>query len=663
MTILKRIYLVLIVLLALTSCKKQSDVNNDATTPTACFSVSPDVLSVGTSVTFNSSCSDQADSYLWDFGDGNSSTQSNPTNVYTEPGNYDVTLTVTASNGNTAKKTLPLTIIQASTTEHSGVIDTDETWGEGIHVITGSVYVSGATLTIMPGAIVKFNEGTSLFIGQGDASSALIADGTSDKRIKFTSSSSAPSAGDWDRIEFGKSATNTSSLKYCDISYGGGFSNTSAMILVASTSVTIENCSISDSYSEGINIEPEGFFESFINNEITDCAGFAIDLFPNAVSSIGTNNYITSAMGIGIKSGYYTQDHSTWLKQTVPYVAIGDIQIRSEAGCQLTLAPGVTIEMGKDASLLVCYGGGYGTLIAEGTPDEPILITSAATTDKSPGSWDRIAFFDGTGSGTSLKNCVIEYGGGYGPTEGMVVIDNCSVSMENCELRYSDNYGIRVGSEGSFTSFTNNYIHDNAYYAMKIFANYVHTIGTGNTINSDYGIEVNSDTYDQPDQTWLKQTCPYVINGVVYIENPTSAKLTIEPGTTIKLMESGAFRVGYHTDKYGVLVADGTSAEKIIFTTSAGNGSQAPGQWKAIFFDNGTGNGSILNNCAFSYGGGYSSQSGMVVCTLTPAGVPAITNCDFTYSESWGIYLGPNTSPDMSQNTFSNNTLGEVKVN
>lgn len=46
-------------------------------------------------------------SWLWDFGDGNTSTAQNPTNIYTAPGTYTVSLTITDTNGcqNTLTKT------------------------------------------------------------------------------------------------------------------------------------------------------------------------------------------------------------------------------------------------------------------------------------------------------------------------------------------------------------------------------------------------------------------------------------------------------------------------------------------------------------------------------------------------------------------------------
>lgn len=36
--------------------------------------------------------------YLWDFGDGETSTESNPTHIYSRPGKYTVSLTVYYEN-------------------------------------------------------------------------------------------------------------------------------------------------------------------------------------------------------------------------------------------------------------------------------------------------------------------------------------------------------------------------------------------------------------------------------------------------------------------------------------------------------------------------------------------------------------------------------------
>ena len=44
-------------------------------------------------------------SYEWDFGDGKTSTESNPVHVYAKPGEYTISLKVTDDRGNTVTET------------------------------------------------------------------------------------------------------------------------------------------------------------------------------------------------------------------------------------------------------------------------------------------------------------------------------------------------------------------------------------------------------------------------------------------------------------------------------------------------------------------------------------------------------------------------------
>lgn len=52
-------------------------------------------------------------SWLWDFGDGNNSTEQHPTHTYAAPGTYSVTLTV-ESPSETASKTIPYTVLESA---------------------------------------------------------------------------------------------------------------------------------------------------------------------------------------------------------------------------------------------------------------------------------------------------------------------------------------------------------------------------------------------------------------------------------------------------------------------------------------------------------------------------------------------------------------------
>jgi PKD repeat protein len=63
------------------------------------FSFTPSNPTTQTNITFNDRSSGNITSWLWNFGDGTSSTQQNPVKRYTSGGNYPVTLTVSTSTG------------------------------------------------------------------------------------------------------------------------------------------------------------------------------------------------------------------------------------------------------------------------------------------------------------------------------------------------------------------------------------------------------------------------------------------------------------------------------------------------------------------------------------------------------------------------------------
>lgn len=78
-----------VTLVVFASCTKQ---------PSAYFSYSPSNPNAGETVKFHDGSSD-AYSYDWQFGDGSSSSSSDPSHVYSKGGNYSVKLNVYSKNG------------------------------------------------------------------------------------------------------------------------------------------------------------------------------------------------------------------------------------------------------------------------------------------------------------------------------------------------------------------------------------------------------------------------------------------------------------------------------------------------------------------------------------------------------------------------------------
>ncbi len=97
------------------------------------------------------------------------------------------------------------------------IISTDTTWNitNSPYNFTGNVLVkNGVTLTIDPCVVVKF--GTNNYL---QVEGKLIAEGTKNNMITFTSNKANPSAWDWEYIKFMSNADNGSSFKFCRVEY------------------------------------------------------------------------------------------------------------------------------------------------------------------------------------------------------------------------------------------------------------------------------------------------------------------------------------------------------------------------------------------------------------------------------------------------------------
>jgi parallel beta-helix repeat protein len=70
--------------------------------PIANFNANPTSGYISLSVQFTD-LSQNAEARAWDFGDGTSSTEQNPTHIYSEAGNYTIKLTVSNTNGTDSK--------------------------------------------------------------------------------------------------------------------------------------------------------------------------------------------------------------------------------------------------------------------------------------------------------------------------------------------------------------------------------------------------------------------------------------------------------------------------------------------------------------------------------------------------------------------------------
>jgi parallel beta-helix repeat protein len=318
------------------------------------------------------------------------------------------------------------------------------------YVIDGFVTVNdGDTLTIAAGNELRFDDIYTIQVN-----GTLIAEGTPNNRIVFTSNKAVPAPGDWRQLFFSSSDPGTS-LNYCDIYFaGGGGSNTTAInlfssspsisntnvqftssrgIYLAQSSPTISNSVFSDNALMGIEVTDSGSDPIIDNCTIENNGNYAISMFADNIKNIQSVTISGNAKN-NIRVEGESINSATWLNHGVPYVMAGSVTVND--GETLTIASGNELRFTAQYTLQV-----NGTLVANGTADNHIVFTSNKS-NPAPGDWRQI-FFSTSDGGSSLNYCDIFYGGS---NTAAVNMSFSSPLISNSTVQHSLQRGIHLSN-------------------------------------------------------------------------------------------------------------------------------------------------------------------------------------------------------------------------
>jgi len=548
----------------------------------------------------------------------------------------------------------------------SGDIPDGTVWTGGqVHQITGDVTVPlGATLTIEPGAVVKFGHYQYDLLVNG----TLNADGTAAAPIVFTEwrddtggdtngdgAASSPWRGNWRAIQF--TATSTDSvMDFCEVRYGGY--SQPGEIFVNGGELTLTHSTISSSGSAGVRIEAA--HPTLTNNTYQNSSGSAVamDLASNpAIQGVTVANNGTN--GLRVDSGTLVGE-GFWDDPDIVYVTQNDITV--SGGSTLTLAPGQVVKFGHYLHDLVING----TLLADGTAGAPIVFTElrddtagdtngdGAVSNPWVGSWRGIQF-TAASTGSVMDYCEVRYGG-YS-LEGEIYVDGGELTLTNSMIASSNSAGVRIiGARPVLTNIT--YQHNAGAAVRMDVASNPDVQGVTVTNNGTNGLRVDGGTL-VGDGFWDDPDIVYVTDNDITV--PDGSTLTIAPGQVVKF---GHYQYDLFVD--GTLSADGTAAAPIVFTEwdddaggDTNNNADATSpwrnSWRAIRFG-ATSTGSVMDYCEIRYGA-YSSE-GMVTVT---GGELTLTHSTIASSNSAGVRI-VGASPTLTDNTYQNNGGDAVRM-
>ena len=321
------------------------------------------------------------------------------------------------------------------------------------HVTASGTTVAGSgnpVLTVDPGVTVAFDKGGFLSIGTS-APGGIVAAGTPDAGITFTSGAANPAAGDWSALALGDQTLSTSILAYADFEFGSGVGsggNTSsndgytysepagALIVYGGTnglSLVLHDLAFSHNAGNGLVYDNfnAGFAAGSGNLKVDDVAAgfepFVISAnqawtLPTTISG-PTATAVDLICGDGCPPGtggeaLVAADEpnmapNTWPAIPLPYLVDGktvgmgggvQIEGAGNSTATLTIAAPNTLEFKSGGVINVDpNGSAQAAFVATANQAQPIIFTSSVNPSApSSGSWGGIQFTAPNSGGHNL---------------------------------------------------------------------------------------------------------------------------------------------------------------------------------------------------------------------------------------------------------------------
>lgn len=319
-------------------------------------------------------------------------------------------------------------------------------------------------LTLPAGLVVKFQANTTMIVR-----GALHAVGNQAAPIVFTSlkndrfggdtqqdgAATKPIAGDWGSLYFADTANDAESvLDYVRISYGGGgylygTDTTYADLAVDSASPLIQNSLFEQSAQYGVqmlNVSSSLFQNNRLEYNLSHALWISADSDPDILNNTFWHNGGFATYIVGSSSAFF---QGSWAKgnrvngigmtgifndnmdlgRDMPYVV--DVSLTVGQGVTLDIQPGAVVKFTPQAKITV-----NGTLLADGTAEEPIWFTSLKDDSiigdtngdnnnsvPAPGDWESI-LFTGFSSNSSLAHVIVRYGGSNAKTGALMLYES-----------------------------------------------------------------------------------------------------------------------------------------------------------------------------------------------------------------------------------------------
>ncbi len=414
-----------------------------------------------------------------------------------------------------------------------GTVGHDQTWctRAGIINVTGWIEVQGlsagggTTLTIVPGADLRFNTGsTAIRVGLTNPG-ALIADGDGaggPSPIKFTSAATPPARGNWVGLRFWSNAKPNSVLRNVVVEYAGRDSGGATAIWLntaASTSIPFERVTIRESSASGLtayggtlSIRGCTFSSNTgrsidlansgnVTGQVRDCPSIESVAYlgddpnvtwtnntfvnygvqesviePDAFGNFGCDNTFSGPVGYRTQVFGGTVGHDqTWCKRAGIINVTGWIDVQgpnATTQATLTISPGADLRFNTGSTAIRVGLTNPGALIADGNAaggPAAIRFTSAAT-PPARGNWVGLRFWSNAKPTSLLRNAVVQYAGRDSSGSTGIWVRSSSPRIEACDIGSNAGHGIYTDGGSAQPTIVRSSVHDGSGRGIYVAA-------------------------------------------------------------------------------------------------------------------------------------------------------------------------------------------------
>ena len=565
-------------------------------------------------------------------------------------GDYLVRLTISNNLGESSDE-VTLTAISTGTQEIGGnyseelhLIKLTEDPDIPDYIVTSNVSMT-ARLKIDPGVTIHVTSDALIRIrGNG----FIEANGTAAEPILITGTSNM--AGFWRGI-WSESSDFDNVLNHVHIS-GAGSNNMAtgaprAGLHVSGNQLNINHCTFSNINGYGISVT-----STDVRIPLQNCS-----FSENDQGAM----HITAAQMRFIDSETDFNNHEIAITGTTLNDDINHVWPAAKNGnyvftSTISVFDNVTIEAGAvllfDNDVHLRFRGISGKYQALGTEDNPIIFKGSV---EQPGSW----------RGTTIESSNLEnrfehlhyYHAGH--TNLLTGFGKAAVgfssgargTFSNIHFDEIDGYGVYIRHANTSITFEELSFGQNlSHGAIRMLAEQIADLDTQSNFANNHVVVNGGQISDEEDVEW-----PALLNGSYLFTNTTTVwgKVSIQPGAILEFDNDVTMRVRTN----GVLVANGTASDNIIFTRKSGSMDH----WKGLAIETSSLENS-MDYVEISYAGNSNLITGVGQTNLALGNNARLTLTNSTISNSlgYGIWLRPGAELTLSNNMFTNNAEGDV---